>query len=85
MKFVHLQGCRKAAHGIERAQRIPVTLECSCGIPHPPPPRSPPPPPPLLPWTLCFPLDRQRCGCLCELTAHGGPRAYRCGHAFGGL
>ena len=27
---------------------------------------------PLLPWTLCFPPDRQRCPCSCELAAHGG-------------
>ena len=32
-----------------------------------------------------FPLDRQRCRCPCELTAHGGLRAYRCTHTFGGL
>ena len=42
-----------------------------------PTPHCPPPPPPLLPWTLCFPLDRERCRSPCELTAHGGLRAYR--------
>ena len=49
---------------------------------------APPPPParhlPLLPQTFCFPLDRQRRRCPCEVTAHGGLRAYRCVHTFGG-
>ena len=36
-------------------------------------------------YGLCFPLDRQRCRCPCELTAHAGLRACRCVHTFDGL